>query len=66
MRRDQEGRYYYSLTGDVQAAAAPRWLLAVNGVLYGLKVEESALLFVAKPIEMKVSRQPELRSERRR
>ena len=63
MRRDQEGRYYYSVTSDRLVAAAPRWLLAVNGVLYGLKVEESSLLFVAKPIEMKL---PAIRAERRR
>lgn len=66
MRRDQEGLYYYSLTGDAQVTAAPRWLLAVNGVLYGLKVEESSLLFVAKPIEMKGARAPEFKPERRR
>jgi len=66
MRRDQEGRYYYSVTSDKLAAAAPRWLLAVNGVLYGLKVEEASLLFVAKPIETAGARLPGIRAERRR
>lgn len=66
MRRDQEGRYYYSVTSDAVVASAPRWLLAVNGVLYGLRVEESSLLFVAKPIELAGARLPELKPERRR
>lgn len=66
MRKDDAGLYYYSLTSDSQVTVAPRWLLAVNGVLYGLKVEEASLLFVAKPIEMAGARLPDLKPERRR
>ena len=66
MRRDDAGLYYYSLTSDSQVTAAPRWLLAVNGVLYGLKVEEASLLFVAKPIDLAGARPADLRAERRR
>lgn len=66
MRRDQEGQYFYSVTPDAQVSAAPRWLLAVNGVLYGLKVEEGSLLFVGKPIEMKSALPPDFKPERRR
>lgn len=51
MRVDQDGVYYYSLTPDDQTAAGPRWLLAVNGVLYGLRVDDVSLLFVSKQIE---------------
>lgn len=51
LRLGSDGLYYYSVTRDRQITAAPRWLLAVNGVLYGLKLEESSLLFVSKKIE---------------
>ena len=59
LRLGSDGLYYYSLTPDRQIAAAPRWLLAVNGVLYGLSVKDSSLLFVSKPIEMKLPVLPE-------
>jgi len=52
LRVGSDGLYYYSLTPDAQIEAAPRWLLAVNGVLYGLRVDAASLLFVSKPIEM--------------
>lgn len=52
LRVGSDGLYYYSLTRDAQIAAAPRWLLAINGVLYGLRVDTASLLFVSKPIEM--------------
>lgn len=51
LRLGSDGLYYYSVTRDL-LAAAPRWLLAVNGVLYGLRVEEASLLFVSKKIDM--------------
>jgi hypothetical protein len=66
MRKDDQGLYYYSITSDAQITSAPRWLLAINWVLYGLKVEESSLLFVSKPIENAPDRLPALRAERRR
>lgn len=52
LRLGSDGLYYYSLTPDAQIEGAPRWLLAVNGVLYGLRVDAASLLFVSKPIEM--------------
>ncbi|MDO8804183.1 MAG: hypothetical protein Q7R35_07120 [Elusimicrobiota bacterium] len=52
LRVGSDGLYYFSVTRDSLIAAAPRWLLAVNGVLYGLRVQEASLLFVSKPIEM--------------
>jgi len=52
LRVGSDGLYYFSVTSDGLIAAAPRWLLAVNGVLYGLRVEQGSLLFVSKPIEM--------------
>jgi len=52
LRVGSDGLYYFSVTRDAQIAAAPRWLLAINGVLYGLRVDTAALLFVSKPIEM--------------
>ena len=51
LRVGDDGLYYYSLTPDKQIAAAPRWLLAVNGLLYGLRIEDSSLLFVSKKID---------------
>ena len=55
LRKGSDGLYYYSLTPDVQVAGYPRWLLAINGVLYGLKVTDTDAVFVSKPIEMKRS-----------
>lgn len=66
MRKDDAGLYYYSLTADSLITAAPRWLLAINWVLYGLKVEDSSLLFVSKSIENAPERLPVFRVERRR
>ncbi|MEI7528288.1 MAG: hypothetical protein WCK76_05035 [Elusimicrobiota bacterium] len=53
MRQGSDGLYYYSLTQDSEIEAAPRWLLAVNGVLYGLRIEDASLQFIAKQIEMR-------------
>ena len=65
MRRDDDGVYYLSVTPDSQIAAGPRWLLAVNGVLYGLRVEDASLLFVSKRIETaRVPFAPERRVKR--
>lgn len=52
LRVGSDGLYYFSVTRDSLIEKAPRWLLAVNSVLYGLRVEEASLLFVSKPIEM--------------
>jgi hypothetical protein len=52
LRLGSDGRYYYSVTPDREIAAVPRWLLAINGVLYGLRTEAASLLFVSKPIEI--------------
>jgi len=52
LRVGSDGLYYFSVTRDSLIEKAPRWLLAINGVLYGLRVEEASLLFVSKPIEM--------------
>jgi hypothetical protein len=51
LRVGSDGLYYYSLTPDSQITGAPRWLLAVNGVLYGLRIEDASLLFVSKKID---------------
>ena len=52
LRRDpSDGMYYYSVTPDAKIAAEPHWLLAVNWVLYGLRIENGSLLFVSKRIE---------------
>lgn len=50
IRVDSDGLYYYSLTPDKLISAAPRWLLVANGMFYGLKVEDTSLLFVSKPV----------------
>lgn len=53
MRVGSDGLYYYSLTPDVVVTGQPRWLLAINGVLYGLKHAPPDLVFVSKEIEMR-------------
>ncbi len=52
LRIGSDGLYYYSLTPDADIAGGARWLLAVNGVLYGLRIDSGSLLFVSKVIEM--------------
>ncbi len=61
LRVGSDGLYYYSLTPDRNIEAYPRWLLAVNGVLYGLRVDAGSLLFVSKAIDME---KPALAPER--
>ena len=63
LRLGSDGLYYFSVTRDALVQAAPRWLLAINGVLYGLRVQDASLLFVSKPIEMT---KPAPREERSR
>jgi hypothetical protein len=62
LRLGSDGLYYYSVTPDAQIEAQPRWLLAINWVLYGLRVQDGSLLFVSKPIEQR--RQLPPRAER--
>lgn len=52
LRVGADGLYYYSLTPDASIAEQPRWLLAVNGVLYGLRADAGSLLWVSKEIEL--------------
>lgn len=63
LRLSADGVYYYSVTRDSLTVAAPRWLLAVNGVLYGLRVQDGSLNFVSKKIDMA---KPALPAERAR
>jgi len=63
LRAGSDGLYYYSITPDAQIEAAPRWLLAVNGVLYGVRIQDASLLFVSKIIE---DTRPVFPAERRR
>ena len=65
IRMGSDGLYYFSVTRDSLVESAPRWLLAINGVLYGLRVEEASLLFVSKPIEMAKPAFPAERSRAR-
>ncbi|MHB0995568.1 MAG: hypothetical protein ACYC2I_04280 [Elusimicrobiales bacterium] len=64
LRVGSDGLYYFSVTRDSLIEEAPRWLLAVNGVLYGLRLQDSSLLFVSKVIEMNAA--PAYRGERSR
>ena len=64
LRVGSDGLYYFSVTRDSLIEAAPRWLLAVNGVLYGLRVQDASLLFVSKVIEKDSS--PAYQGERSR
>lgn len=65
LRIGSDGLYYFSVTRDSLIEKAPRWLLAINGVLYGLRLEEASLLFVSKPIEMAKTVFPAERSRAR-
>ncbi len=58
MRIGSDGLYYFSVTPDTQVTSRPRWLVGVNSVLYGLKVEGASLLFVSKPIDKSYSFSP--------
>ena len=51
LRQGTDGLYYYSLTPDAQITGQPRWLLAVNGVVYGLRLDGPELAFVSKVLE---------------
>ncbi|MCX5785034.1 MAG: hypothetical protein NTX59_05050 [Elusimicrobia bacterium] len=51
LRQGSDGLYYYSLTPDAQITGQPRWVLAINGVLYGLRLDGPELAFVSKAIE---------------
>ncbi|KAF0127218.1 MAG: hypothetical protein FD189_429 [Elusimicrobia bacterium] len=66
LRIGSDGLYYYSLTSDVLVTGQPRWLLAINGVLYGLKYAPPDLVFVSKEIEMKTDLPEERTGPRRR
>lgn len=52
MRIGSDGLFYYSLTPDTAIPGKPRWLLAVNGVLYGMRLDEAELVFVSKKINI--------------
>ncbi|HCC46633.1 MAG TPA: hypothetical protein DEQ38_00710 [Elusimicrobia bacterium] len=65
LRSGSDGLYYYSLTPDRQIASYPRWLLAVNGVLYGLRLDAASLQFVSKPIELSARDLPAERARAR-
>lgn len=64
LRVGSDGLYYFSVTRDSLIEAGPRWLLAVNGVLYGLRVQDGSLLFLSKVIEMDAA--PAYQGERSR
>jgi hypothetical protein len=51
LRKGSDGLYYYSLTPDAQVLGAPRWLLAIDWVLYGLRVTETDAVFLSKAID---------------
>lgn len=65
LRMGSDGLYYYSLTPDRQITSYPRWLLAVNGVLYGLRLDSASLQLVSKPIELTVRDLPAERARAR-
>ena len=49
IRMGSDGLYYFSVTRDSLVESAPRWLLAINGVLYGLRVEEASCSLFPSP-----------------
>ncbi|MEW5950300.1 MAG: hypothetical protein GX447_00855 [Elusimicrobia bacterium] len=52
LRKDNNGNLFYSLTQDFEINGKTRWLMAANGVLYGLKISNGELVFVSKPINI--------------
>lgn len=52
LRKDDNGNFFYSLTQDSEINGKTRWLMAANGVLYGLKISDGELIFVSKPINI--------------
>ncbi len=53
LRKDRDGNFFYSLSQDKAIKAKTRWLMAANGVLYGLRINDnSELEFVSKSINI--------------
>ncbi|MEK7705201.1 MAG: hypothetical protein AAB426_09600 [Myxococcota bacterium] len=50
VRRDCEGQYFYSLGRDEALRDPIKWIVGINGVLYGMKVVGPDLVFFAKRI----------------
>lgn len=49
LRRDDAGRYYVAYRPAARLARI-EWLLAVNGLMYGVRLEGASLAFYSKPL----------------
>lgn len=50
VRRDREGRHWVTHRSLEELRGKVNWFLAVDGVLFGMRLEASALHFVSKPV----------------
>ncbi len=52
LRRDSNGMFWYSFNLDDIITRQTKWLVAINGVLYGMHIRDNNLGFFSKVIDM--------------
>ena len=52
LRRDREGMFWYSFNLDDIISNQIKWLVGINGVLYGMRVCSENLVFFSKIVDM--------------
>ncbi|MBU2530644.1 MAG: hypothetical protein KKD35_06360 [Elusimicrobia bacterium] len=52
LRLDRDGMFWYSFNLDDIIAHQIKWLVGINGVLYGMKISDDKLFFFSKPVDM--------------
>ncbi|MBI5882031.1 MAG: hypothetical protein HZB91_02880 [Elusimicrobia bacterium] len=50
IREDQAGNFWVTYGKASETAAAIKWFVAINGVMYGMKLEAPNLVFYSKPV----------------
>ena len=53
LRRDREGMFWYSFNLDDIISNQIKWLVGINGVLYGMRIQDNNLVFFSKVVEKK-------------
>jgi len=50
MRRDAQGDYFITYRAPAQMKGPTQWVMATNGLIYGMRIEGLELVFVDKPL----------------
>ncbi|MBI4678562.1 MAG: hypothetical protein HY748_13370 [Elusimicrobia bacterium] len=69
IREDQQGRFWVTYGKASEVAAEIKWFVAINGVMYGMKLEAPNLVFYSKPVppvSLNATRGPAFPSPERR